>query len=197
MAISCHGLYHFHIIDPLWRDSTGHMWIPLTKDQLYGVLTHFLCFWPKQAGQQPFELPVISDAMTWSHCNEISILIWSLHWTVTLDPLLHATVSFLMKRPSIAQYCHQNSRDTGKTSDLELKKATYLPPHSGTMGCLVSILETISCGAIMGLGFNDLGGPGELPGREQYSVIIFDLGHWTHWSIQEIRKRSKLEWNYR
>ena len=128
MAISCHGLYHFHIIDPLWRDSTGHMWIPLTKDQLYGVLTHFLCFWPKQAGQQPFELPVISDAMTWSHCNEISILIWSLHWTVTLDPLLHATVSFLMKRPSIAQYWHQNSRDTGKTSDLELKKKTPTSP---------------------------------------------------------------------
>ena len=50
----------FHITGPLWGESTGHQWIPLTK----ASDTEFWCFlWsaPEQTTVQTIETPVIKD----------------------------------------------------------------------------------------------------------------------------------------
>ena len=48
---SFNGVYHddvikwkyFRVTDPLWGESTGHRWIPLTEDQWRGPLMFFGC----------------------------------------------------------------------------------------------------------------------------------------------------------
>ena len=40
----------FHIVGPLWGESTGHQWIPFTKDQQCRPFM-FLCCQPQQTGK--------------------------------------------------------------------------------------------------------------------------------------------------
>ena len=72
MMTSWHG-NALHITGPLWGESTGHQWIPLTKGQQCGSLI-FHCH-PVQAIEQTVELPMVSDASTliwqWLYCNKM------------------------------------------------------------------------------------------------------------------------------
>ena len=52
----------FHIIGPLWGESTGHQWIPLTKASDV-ELWCFLWSVPEQMVEQTIEAPVIWDAI--------------------------------------------------------------------------------------------------------------------------------------
>ena len=52
----------FHATGPLWRESTGHRWIPLTK----GSDAELWCFFssaPEQTVWQTIEAPVFWDAI--------------------------------------------------------------------------------------------------------------------------------------
>ena len=52
----------FHIAGPLWGESTGHWWIPLTKasDMELGVFFDLFSLMAKQT----IETPVMADAIT-------------------------------------------------------------------------------------------------------------------------------------
>ena len=53
---------HLRVTGSLWRESTGHRWIPLTK----ASNTELWCLiWsaPEQTVEQTFETPVIRDAI--------------------------------------------------------------------------------------------------------------------------------------
>ena len=66
---------HFRVTDPLWGESTGHWWIPLTK----AIDAEFWCFlWsaPEQRDEQIHETPVIWDA--------IVLIMTSLQWCIVL-----------------------------------------------------------------------------------------------------------------
>ena len=52
----------FRITDPLWGESTGHRWIPLTKASGADLLC-FLWSAPEQMFEQTIEMPVIWDAI--------------------------------------------------------------------------------------------------------------------------------------
>ena len=61
MMMSANG-HIFHVTGPLWGESTGHRWIPLTK----ASDTEIWCFlWsvPEQTFEQPVVLPVDWDAI--------------------------------------------------------------------------------------------------------------------------------------
>ena len=66
----------FRITGPLWGESTGHRWIPLTKAS-DAELWSFLWTAPEQTFEQTIEAPVIWDAiahiMTSLWCCKISI----------------------------------------------------------------------------------------------------------------------------
>ena len=51
----------FRVIGPLWGESTGHRWIPLTKAS-DADLWSFLWSEPEQTVEQTVEMPVIWDA---------------------------------------------------------------------------------------------------------------------------------------
>ena len=61
MMVSLNGNI-FHIIGPLWGESTSDQWIPLTKASDEG-LRCFLWSTPKQTVEKTIERPVISDAI--------------------------------------------------------------------------------------------------------------------------------------
>ena len=52
----------FHVTGPLWGESTGHRWIPLTKAS-DAELWCFLWSVPEQTVEQTIETPVIWDAI--------------------------------------------------------------------------------------------------------------------------------------
>ena len=52
----------FRITGPLWREFTGHRWIPLTKAS-GAELWWFLWFVPEQTVEETIETPVIRDAI--------------------------------------------------------------------------------------------------------------------------------------
>ena len=68
MMTSWHG-NALHITGPLWGESTGHRWIPLTKGQWCGF--SLMLGW--KAVEQIVELLVIWDAMKpmWRHGDEL------------------------------------------------------------------------------------------------------------------------------
>ena len=51
----------FRVTGPLWWESIGHRWIPLTKAS-DAELWHFLCS-PEQMVEHTVEMPVIWDAI--------------------------------------------------------------------------------------------------------------------------------------
>ena len=53
---------HFHVTGPLWGESTGHRWIPLTKAS-DAELWRFPCYAHVQAVKQIIETPLIWDAI--------------------------------------------------------------------------------------------------------------------------------------
>ena len=63
--------YAFRITGPLWRESTGHRWIPFTKGQWCVALIFYLSLAWKVCWQT-VKLSVISDTRTlmWRHCND-------------------------------------------------------------------------------------------------------------------------------
>ena len=61
MMTSSHGNI-FRVIDPLWGESTGHWWIPLTKAG-DTVIWCFLWYAPEQTVKQTIETLVIWDAI--------------------------------------------------------------------------------------------------------------------------------------
>ena len=70
-------LWYYHDMEmffantgPMWGESNGDQWIPLTKDQLCRALM-FLCFWLEQPIWQTNELMVNWKVMTftWRYCN--------------------------------------------------------------------------------------------------------------------------------
>ena len=61
-----------HITGPLWGESTGDQWIPLTKEPVKQIsVKHFLCCQTRQAVEPTGEFSVIWNAMTlmFSHFN--------------------------------------------------------------------------------------------------------------------------------
>ena len=66
MMTSCHE-ESIRITGPLWEESSGHRYIPLTKD-----LWCIDCCGPKQVAERTSKLSVIWDAMTpkWRNCHE-------------------------------------------------------------------------------------------------------------------------------
>ena len=66
MMTSSNGNF-FRVTGPLWGESTGQRWIPLTKGEWRGSLM-FLCCYSEQAVEQTLDKPVIRDVMTvmWS-----------------------------------------------------------------------------------------------------------------------------------
>ena len=50
------------LLAPLWGESTGHRWIPLTKASVAGLLC-FLWSAPAQTIEQTIETPLIWDAI--------------------------------------------------------------------------------------------------------------------------------------
>ena len=53
----------FRVTSPLWEESTGHRWIPLTKGQWRGALMFFLWNAPEQTAKQTIEMMVTRYAM--------------------------------------------------------------------------------------------------------------------------------------
>ena len=65
----------FRVTGPLWGESTGHRWIPLTKASDAELLMFSLiCAWTKRLNKQSrrrwFETPSRS---IWLHCNEYTV----------------------------------------------------------------------------------------------------------------------------
>ena len=60
----------FRVTGPLWEESTGHRWIPLTKASDAEPWCFLWCA-PQQTVEQRVELPVIWEFMIsmWRHCN--------------------------------------------------------------------------------------------------------------------------------
>ena len=53
---------YFRVTGPLWGESTGHWWIPLTKASDV-ELWYFLWYVQEQSIEQTIETPVILDAI--------------------------------------------------------------------------------------------------------------------------------------
>ena len=68
------------VTSPLWGESTGHWWIPLTKANRKELWCFLWCM-PKETVEQTVELLVIWDAMSvmWCHCNAYSIFKFIFH----------------------------------------------------------------------------------------------------------------------
>ena len=62
----------FRVTGPLWGESTGHRWIPLTKKASDAELWCFLWSAPEQTVEKTIETPVIWDA--------IALIMTSLQW---------------------------------------------------------------------------------------------------------------------
>ena len=58
MMASSHG-NAFRITGPLWGESTGHRWIPRTKDQKCETLAFPVSCWLEQTAKQTTELQMI------------------------------------------------------------------------------------------------------------------------------------------
>ena len=68
--------YIFHITGPLWGESSGHRWIPLTKAS--GAVNVYFDLHPnkglsKQSRRRRFETPSRS---LWRHCNGVILLMF-------------------------------------------------------------------------------------------------------------------------
>ena len=68
----------FRVAGPLWGESIGHRWIPLTKTS-NAELWYFLWSAPEQLVEQTIETKVIWDA--------IALIMTSLYWTFGNKPL--------------------------------------------------------------------------------------------------------------
>ena len=69
----------FHVTSPLWGESTGHQWIPLTK----ASDTELWCFfWSmlEQTVEQTIGMQVIWDAITLVIWDAIALITTSLKW---------------------------------------------------------------------------------------------------------------------
>ena len=95
---------NFRVTGPLWGESTGHRWIPLTKAS-DAELWCFLWSAPEQKAKQTIETPVIWDA--------IALVMTSLQWAGEIGAcslVRHTTVSrigFAILLPVWLHYqCH-------------------------------------------------------------------------------------------
>ena len=64
----------FHVTGPLWGESTGDWWIPLTKASDV-ELSCFLWTVPQQTAEQTIEMPGTPLPSLWHHCNEYMVLL--------------------------------------------------------------------------------------------------------------------------
>ena len=71
----------FHVTDPLWGESAGYRWIPLTNASDTELWCFLRCS-PEHTVEQTIEMPVFKTPLRslWHHCNV------SQCWPVTMAP---------------------------------------------------------------------------------------------------------------